>query len=275
MTVRSTLARLLPSPLTRSSALLHLGAAASLIARPRAWPWAVGAVVADHLLLAGSGLLPRSALLGPNLTRLPEPARARRAVALTIDDGPDPEVTPQVLAILDRSGARATFFCIGRQVASHPELAREIVARGHALENHSYSHRHDFSLLGPRRIAQEIGEAQSTIRAISGSAPSFFRAPAGLRSPLLEPALARAGLALVSWTRRGFDTVSGDPCRVLERLTRDLAAGDILLLHDGHAARTRSGAPVILEVLPRLLDTLAAAGLATVTLRSATAGRAQ
>lgn len=275
MTVRSTLARLLPSPLTRSSALLHLGAAASLIARPRAWPWAVGAVVADHLLLAGSGLLPRSALLGPNLTRLPEPARARRAVALTIDDGPDPEVTPQVLAILDRSGARATFFCIGRQVASHPELAREIVARGHALENHSYSHRHDFSLLGPRRIAQEIGEAQSTIRAISGSAPRFFRAPAGLRSPLLEPALARAGLALVSWTRRGFDTVSGDPRRVLERLTRDLAAGDILLLHDGHAARTRSGAPVILEVLPRLLDTLAAAGLATVTLRSATAGRAQ
>ena len=85
------------------------------------------------------------------------------------------------------------------------------------------------------------------------SVPRFFRAPAGLRNPFLEPVLARESLQLVSWTRRGFDTVNGSARAVLGRLTRRLRAGDILLLHDGHAARTAAGTPVILEVLPRCL----------------------
>ena len=89
--------------------------------------------------------------------------------------------------------------------------------------------------------------------------------------PFLEPALSRANLQLVSWTRRGFDTVYGSAGRVLGSLTRDLQGGDILLLHDGHAARTASGAPVILEVLPRLLRALAAARLAPITLSTALA----
>jgi len=100
----------------------------------------------------------------------------------------------------------------------------------------------------------------------------FFRAPAGLRNPFLEPALARANLQLVSWTRRGFDTVYGSSVRVLGSLTRDLRAGDILLLHDGHAARTPAGVPVILEVLPALLRALAVAQLAPITLRAAIPG---
>ena len=99
--------------------------------------------------------------------------------------------------------------------------------------------------------------------------PAFFRAPAGLRSPLLDPVLTRLGLMLASWTRRGFDSVNGDPEAVYARLVRGLAAGDILLLHDGHAARSRSGKPVILEVLPRLLEALNSKGLSPITLRSA------
>src|SRR5262249_57905773 len=83
--------------------------------------------------------------------------------------------------------------------------------------------------------------------------------------------LAREGLQLVSWTRRGFDTVSGSCDAVTARLTRHLQAGDILLLHDGHGARTRAGVPLILEVLPRLLTALAAAQLTTTTLRAALA----
>ena len=81
--------------------------------------------------------------------------------------------------------------------------------------------------------------------------------------------LARSGLHLAAWTRRGFDTREGDPARVLARLTRNLAAGDILLLHDGHAALTPAGRPVILDVLPTLLERIAAAGLRPVTLRQA------
>jgi peptidoglycan-N-acetylglucosamine deacetylase len=90
-----------------------------------------------------------------------------------------------------------------------------------------------------------------------------------LRNPFLEPVLARLGLHLASWTRRGFDTVNTDPETILRRLTRGLRGGDILLLHDGHAARTAQGEPVILEVLPRLLQRLAAAGLGTIPLRAA------
>jgi peptidoglycan-N-acetylglucosamine deacetylase len=103
---------------------------------------------------------------------------------------------------------------------------------------------------------------------VTGSRPQFFRAPAGLRNPFLDPVLARLQLRLASWTRRGFDTVSTDADAVFRRLTNPLQAGDILLLHDGHAARTRRDQPVILEVLPRLLDALKARGLDSITLRS-------
>src|SRR5437660_7656935 len=257
-----------PSALLRGSVALHLSALGALLARPRWWPWALSAVVADHLLLTAAGLWPRSRLLGPNWTRLPACAGGP-AIAITIDDGPDPEVTPRGPARLEAHGARATFFCIGERVARHPGLAREIVRCGHAIENHSQRHLHRFSLLGPRALAQEIGRAQQSIAAATGEVARFFRAPAGLRNPFLEPVLARANLRLVSWTRRGFDTLSGSPARVLGKLTRHLADGDILLLHDGHAARTAAGGAVILEVLPPLLAAVSAARLTPVTLRAA------
>jgi peptidoglycan-N-acetylglucosamine deacetylase len=256
--------------LLRASIALHAAAAASVLVRPSSWPWALGAVLGDHLFISAAGLLPRSQLLGANLTRLPVSAAAD-SVALTIDDGPDPEVTPQVLALLERQRARATFFCIGARVRQHAALAREIVARGHAIENHSERHLHRFSLLGPRAMADEVSRAQESIHAVTGEVAQFFRAPAGLRNPFLEGVLAQHRLALVSWTRRGYDTINRNPARILGRLTHTLAARDILLLHDGHAARSAGGTAVILGVLPPLLETLAAAGLQCVTLRSACA----
>ena len=267
-----------PAPLIRASRALHVGAIGVVLVRPHWWPWALSAVAADHLLLAAGGLWPRSHLLGPNWTHLPplaagSPAEAPApaAVAITIDDGPDPEVTSRVLDLLDEHDARATFFCIGERVDRHPALARALVARQHEIGNHTYRHLMRFSLLGPRGVAQEIARAQEAIGVATGEVARFFRAPAGLRNPFLEPALTRANLQLVSWTRRGFDTVNRSAGRVLDSLTRDLRDGDILLLHDGHAARTPSGSPVILEVLPRLLRVLSAAQLAPITLRAALA----
>src|ERR1700733_1285897 len=268
MAVRAP-SRWTPSPLLKASAVLHAGALALALARPNLWPGALGAVIVNHVQLTATGLWPRSTLLGPNLTRLPADAALRSEVALSIDDGPELAVTPQVLKVLDEYGAKATFFCVGRRVEAHAELAREIVHRGHAIENHSYRHLNYFSVLGPRALAYEIERAQQAIGDITGRKPAFFRAPAGLRSPLLDPILSRLGLLLASWTRRGFDSVNGDPDSVYARLVNGLAAGDILLLHDGHAARTRAGGPVILEVLPRLLSAIAQAGLTPVRLRAA------
>ncbi len=254
------------SPLLRVSAGIHLGGSAALILAPTTWPVVVGALIADHLLVVGAGLCPRGTLLGPTLARLPPAARSRREIALTFDDGPDPTTTPRVLDMLDARGARATFFCIGRRVEAHRGVAAEIARRGHRVENHSHRHRNAFWFLPPAMLRDEIERAQEAIATATGHAPRFFRAPAGIRSPLLEPALARAGLDLVAWTRRGFDTVSGHAGRVLARLLRGLAPGDILLLHDGSSARGASGGPVVLEVLPRLLDAVEAAGLKPVPL---------
>jgi peptidoglycan/xylan/chitin deacetylase (PgdA/CDA1 family) len=231
--------------------------------------WMLGIVLVNHGILTIAGLIPRSTLLGTNITRLPPEAALRGEVAITIDDGPEPEVTPQVLDILDRYQTKATFFCIGKQALQHPELCREIVRRGHAVENHSMSHSWYFSLLDPWSIHREVREAQTALTEITGQTPRFFRATAGLRNPELEPVLAHCGLQLCSWNKRGFDTRVGDADAVFDSLARELKAGDILLLHDGSAARTAAGKPVILDVLPRLLDKLAQADLHSVTLRSA------
>jgi peptidoglycan/xylan/chitin deacetylase (PgdA/CDA1 family) len=257
------------TPLLRASIALHLLALIAVIAVPGLWPWALAAVVADHLLVAAVGLWPRSHWLGPNWTLLPAASAARNEIALTIDDGPDPVVTPQVLDLLDRYATRATFFCIGIQAERHPDLCREIVQRGHAVENHSQQHFLYFSLLGPRSLMRELQASQGTLTRISGQRPLFFRAPAGLRNLFLAPLLARLGLRLASWSVRGFDTRINDPERVKSSLLRGLRAGAILLLHDGHAARTAAGIPVILEVLPAVLESAAAAGLRPVTLRQA------
>ncbi len=261
--------RWLSSPALSASAAIHLGAACAAAVHPRAWPWALGAVAANHAVLTAAGLWPKSRLLGPNWVRLPAESGARGEVAITIDDGPDPAVTPQVLAQLDAARAPATFFCVGERVERHADLARDIVGCGHSIENHSQRHRHDFSLLGPAGMRSEIALAQDGISRAVGSEPRFFRAPAGLRNPFLDPVLAGLSLKLATWTRRGFDTVNGNAESVYRRLTTNLRGGDILLLHDGHAARDSAGRPVILEVLPRLIEAIRAAGLTPVTLRAA------
>jgi peptidoglycan-N-acetylglucosamine deacetylase len=256
-------------PLLKASAACHVGAGALVLAQPALWPWALGALAADHALITATGLWPRSTWLGANLRRLPPTAAARHEVALTIDDGPDPELTPAVLDLLDAHGARATFFCIARRAAAHPALCREIVRRGHSVQNHSLRHAHSFSLLGPGAIRRELVQAQEVLAQITGRRPRFFRAPAGLRNLFLDPVLHELDLQLASWTRRGFDTARGDPAAVLARLTRGLAAGDILLVHDHHAATAPSGRPVVLEVLPLLLQRFAHDGLRAVTLDEA------
>lgn len=258
-----------PTLLIRASILLHALAVLALIVEPALWRWALAAIVVNHALLTLQGLWPRSHWLGPNWTRLPAAARARNEIALTIDDGPDPLVTPQVLDILDRYAAKATFFCIGENVLRHPDLCREIVRRGHSVENHSQHHRHHFSLLGPTGIRRELQAAQETLSTITGQRPVFFRAPAGLRNPFLDPVLARLGLRLASWSVRAFDTRIGDAERVKNKLVDGLQAGAILLLHDGNAARTPDGAPVIVDVLPAILAAAATANLRLVTLRQA------
>jgi peptidoglycan/xylan/chitin deacetylase (PgdA/CDA1 family) len=259
----------------RVSAGVHAAAVLTAAAQPHLWPLALGAIAANQAAIGAAVLCPTSSWLGPNIVRLPAAAAERREIALTFDDGPNPDVTPLVLDLLDRHNARASFFCSGARVERHRDLAREIVARGHRIENHSYWHRHTFAMLGLRGYERELRRAQEAILAATGRAPQFFRAPAGLRNPFLDPVLNRLGLRLCSWTRRGFDTATRDPKRVAARLLDRLTPGDIVLLHDGNCARTVNGTAVVIEVLPRVLDACAARGLIPVRVDQACSGSSQ
>ena len=250
-----------PSALVRASMVLHGAALTGAALSPARWPLFLKTVAANHLALGIAGISPRSSWLGPALCRLPVTPGPEPSVALTFDDGPDPKTTPQVLDLLDEYQARASFFLIGRRAEQFPDLAREIVRRGHLVENHTHHHRHTFAFKLYPGMRREILQAQETLEELAGRRPRYFRAPAGMRNIFLDPILHDLNLRLVAWTRRGYDAVDSDADRILPRLSRGLAAGDILLLHDGNSPVQAERGPVIEETLPRLLDLLARRGL--------------
>jgi peptidoglycan/xylan/chitin deacetylase (PgdA/CDA1 family) len=265
----STLRHWRTSSILVASAGLHGAALAAMLTFPASWKVMLAALIGNHALLGTVGLFPRNSWLGPNITRLPPAAARGGVVALTFDDGPDPEVTPKVLDLLKQTGNRATFFCVGRRAEAHADLVADLRAAGHGVENHTFSHPHTFAFRGTRGLRLEIERAQKAIERSGGGRPAFFRAPAGIQNPLLSPVLAGLGLSLVSWTRRGFDTVTSDGSRVAGRLGRNLRGGDILLLHDASSARKSGRPPVVLDALPRVLDEMGRKGLRSEALQTA------
>lgn len=218
--------------------------------------WVLAGVVV--LVNVGLGFLvmcPRCKVISSNLVRLPENAVKRGEIVLTFDDGPDAYVTPLILDQLDKYCAKASFFCIGKKAVAHPDLLAEIVRRGHSIENHSYNHRNLFAFCGTRKLTIEVLATQKVLNLANNSVnPRFFRAPFGFRSPWLGFVLRQLHMQHVAWTRRGYDTVCHNSDLVFRRLVHNLSAGDILLMHDGGSASTVTGQPVVLEVLPRLLE---------------------
>jgi peptidoglycan-N-acetylglucosamine deacetylase len=202
-------------------------------------------------------ILPRSQAFGPAVTSF---ATEGREVWLTIDDGPDPASTPKVLELLRRHGARATFFVVGNQVASHPDLARRIVAEGHTIGNHTQTHpAADFWRASPSTTAAEIDRCVAALLLANAPFERFFRPPVGIRNPFLDPKLAERGMKLVLWNARGFDGSSRHPSAALARIARRIRPGGILVAHEGgprHAER--------LEFLELLLVHLEREGLTCV-----------
>jgi len=198
------------------------------------WGWAIGLVslFATHMLFLWGTMRPQSRLFSPVLSRLPT---EKNVVWLTVDDGPSHE-TRALLDLLDRHGAKATFFLVADRAAAQPELTREILHRGHGIGNHSRSHPQAwFWALGPRRMAAEIAQAQATLREITGQPPRWFRAVVGMANPFVSAPLKKSGLARVAWSARGFDGVTGQPGKVIARIVGDLEPGAIVLLHEGAA----------------------------------------
>lgn len=157
----------------------------------------------------------------------------QREVWLTIDDGPDPEDTPRLLALLAAHDARATFFVIGTKVAEHPALVRAMVAAGHEVAHHTQTHPlRSFWCASPRRLGRELDEGMATLGA-AGVRSTRFRPPAGVKNLWLGPALSARGLVCVGWSARGRESWYADADIVVQRVLHDLAPGAILLLHEG------------------------------------------
>ncbi|WP_420007736.1 polysaccharide deacetylase family protein [Xanthomonas sacchari] len=219
--------------------------------------WQVGlpALLLSHAALVLPVFLPRARLYAPVLDHLPGSAPR---VWLTIDDGPSDD-TAAILDLLDRHQAKATFFLVGARAAARPQLVREILRRGHGIGNHSQHHPQAwFWALGPRRMAQEIGQAQQTLAAIAGTAPRWYRSVVGMTNPFVAAPLRRHGLTRVAWSARGFDGVRCDPVVTVARIARDLRPGAIVLLHEGAA---HGHNPAIVE---GVLQALQARGLQAV-----------
>lgn len=219
-------------------------------------------------LLADGIARPASSLLYPTLSH---GSRRLRCVALSFDDGPDPEVTPAVLDALARHGARATFFTIGRALQAHPLLARRLLEEQHELGNHSWAHSRWQNFWNTHRQQHEIERGAQAVRAITcdhaqaqTQAQPLYRPPIGLKSPPLARAARRLQLHVVAWSLHSHDTRLGDPQRIARRVLNKIRPGDIVLMHDGHDLEGLHR-PACAQALPLILRGLHEKGLKCVT----------
>ncbi len=157
---------------------------------------------------------------------------SENAVAITFDDGPNPEFTTNVLSLLQKYDSKATFFLIGKNAEKHPELVRQILDEGHTMGNHSYSHSKNFGFFSAEKIASELKMTNSLLKEITGKEPKFFRPPFGVTNPNIKNALKKTGLHSIGWSKRSLDTTNISEERIFVRITQNLKKGDIILLHD-------------------------------------------
>lgn len=156
-----------------------------------------------------------------------------RVIALTYDDGPDPQATRALLDLLDELSVQAAFFCIGEKVRAHPDVAREIVKRGHLLAMHGERHHWRSAFRLGAFWRRDIRACRDAIVEATGRTPALYRPPFGFTNPHLPGVLRRAGWTCVGWTIRSLDGVNLSIDRVVRRVTQRLRPGAIVLLHDG------------------------------------------
>ena len=175
----------------------------------------------------------------------------RKVIALTIDDGPSPVYTPQILRLLEQYQVTATFSMVGFEVAAHRGMAREVAAAGHMIANHTWSHV-DLAVLKPVTVADQINRATSAIHTVTGRVPTLFRAPYGAWSPVVLKHCAQAGMTPLDWSVDPRDWTRPGVTSIVANIMRNTRTGSIILEHDGGGNRSQTVAALKI-VLPRLL----------------------
>lgn len=176
------------------------------------------------------------------------PTISTKKIAITFDDGPNSQFTPEILKILSKYNAKATFFCIGHQVEKHPEVLKSIVSEGHLAGNHSYTHNYFINFKSMQGWITELQKTDEVIERVTGIKATLFRPPFGVTTPHLAKAIKISGHRVIAWNIRSFDTVLKNPEVIVKRLTHKVKPGSVILLHDNH--------PKIVYILERLLQFL-------------------
>lgn len=176
-----------------------------------------------------------------------------REVWLTIDDGPDPQDTPRLLAVMADHGARATFFLIGEKALRYPELVRAIVQAGHEIGHHTHTHpAGSLWCAGPRRLARELDEAMAAYRPAMGEqSVRCFRAPVGIKNLWLRRALRLRQLTCVHWSVRSWDSTARSAETVVEHVMSRVKPGAIVLCHEGERLHPAVRVQAVSELLKR------------------------
>ena len=174
-----------------------------------------------------------------------------RAIALTIDDGPSPVYTPQVLRLLARYRVTATFSMIGIEAQAYPAVAREVADAGHLITNHTWTHL-NLAWLPPAAVAEQMSRATDAIHAATGRAPDLFRAPYGAWSPFVLSQCARTGMVPLGWSVDPRDWSRPGVASIVANIMRNTHTGSIVLEHDGGGDRSQTVAALKI-VIPRLL----------------------
>lgn len=191
-------------------------------------------------------------------------------VALTFDDGPDPEGTPAILDRLGETGTKATFFLVGEQVERWPSVAAEIAAAGHDVAIHGYRHRL-LLLRTPLALAHDLDRAADVIARATERVPACYRPPYGVFSLAALALVRRRGWAPLLWSRWGRDWAArARPEAIAKRTTAGLGAGDVVLLHDADHYSSQGSWRNTLAALPFVLDAVSALGLPLVSVTQAT-----
>lgn len=159
------------------------------------------------------------------------PLEKEKKIALTFDDGPS-EFTLEVLELLKKYNAKAAFFCIGKNIEKHPEIVKQIIAQGHLVGNHSYSHSKFFDFYNAGQIQEEIEKTDALLEKLTSKKINFFRPPYGVTTPSIRRALKLTEHKTIGWNIRSLDGGTKNQELILNRITKRVSPGGIVLLHD-------------------------------------------
>jgi len=232
----------------------------------RRWALFAAAVVAAVIgALAGVRALARARTIQLFGEIVPRVSTSERRVALTFDDGPNPDATPRILDTLRAEGVAATFFLLGKHVDRWPGLAARVADEGHGVGNHGYHHR-KLHACGPGYVRLDLELGTDSIVRATGTKPAYFRAPHGFRSPWVSGIARGLGQRTVGWTLGVWDSARPGDAEITRRAVDGARNGTILLLHDGDGYDPGGDRRQTAAALPRIIAELRARGFRFVTL---------